>query len=64
MEKLLYSHVQVAEILSLGRSKTYELISSGQLRSIRIGRSIRVPASALREFVQRQEAAQEGEGQR
>ena len=58
MEALLYKPPQVAEILNLGRSKTYELITTGQLKSIRIGRAIRVPASALREYVERQEAEQ------
>jgi excisionase family DNA binding protein len=55
METLLYKPPQVAEILNLGRSKTYELIATGQIKSIRIGRAIRIPAKALREYVEYQE---------
>ena len=35
----------------LGRNTAYELIHSGQIRSIRIGRQIRVPREALLEFL-------------
>ena len=59
MDALLYKPTQVGEILNLGRSKTYELIITGQLKSIRIGRAIRVPASALKEYVEKQEAEQQ-----
>ena len=37
-------------ILGIGRNTAYELIRSGQIRSVRIGRQIRVPREALREF--------------
>jgi len=52
MEKLLLSVEEAAERLSLGRTKTYELIASGRLRSVNIGRARRVPLDALSEFVQ------------
>jgi len=58
MEILLYKPPQVAEILNLGRSKTYELITTGQIKSIRVGRAIRIPAAALREYVAAQEQQQ------
>lgn len=38
-------------ILGIGRNTAYELIRSGQIRSVRIGRQIRVPRKALREFL-------------
>ena len=38
-------------ILGIGRNTAYELIHSGQIRSIRIGRQIRVPREALLEFL-------------
>lgn len=38
-------------MLSIGRSKVYELIGTGELASVRIGTSRRVPADALVEFV-------------
>ena len=38
-------------ILGIGRNTAYELIRSGQIRSVRIGRQIRVPREALLEFL-------------
>jgi excisionase family DNA binding protein len=35
----------------LGRTKIYELITSGQLRTVKIGRRRFVPASAIEEYV-------------
>ncbi|SEP02792.1 helix-turn-helix domain-containing protein [Trujillonella endophytica] len=39
----------------LGRTKVYELISSGELRTVKIGRRRFVPASAVEEYVARLE---------
>ena len=38
-------------LLGIGRNTAYELIHSGQIRSIRIGRQIRIPREALLEFL-------------
>lgn len=59
MEKLCYTPTEAASLLGLGRTKVYELMASGHIRSIRIGRSRRIPAAALRAFVEtcQQEAA-------
>jgi excisionase family DNA binding protein len=57
MEKLLYSPTEAAAYLSLGRSKIYELMRLGELRSVKIGGSRRIPCAALAEFVSRLEAA-------
>lgn len=51
MEKLLLRPVEVAECLGIGRSKTYELISSGVIPSIRIGSSVRVTSDGLRAWI-------------
>ncbi len=56
MEKMLLTPRDVAESLNLGRSRTYELIASGDLPSIRIGRSIRIPADALKQWIEKQQA--------
>ncbi len=53
VDKLLLKPEEAAEVLSIGRSKVYELIGSGELASVRIGTSRRVPAEALVEFVSR-----------
>jgi len=52
VEKLLYKMSEAAERLDLGLTKTYQLVNSGQLRVVHIGRAIRVPADALTEFVE------------
>ena len=43
-DKLLYRIPEVAEYLSISRSKVYELLKSGELRSVHIDRSRLVPA--------------------
>jgi len=40
-------------ILGIGRNTAYELVRSGQIRSIRIGRKIRIPKAAVLEFLNR-----------
>jgi excisionase family DNA binding protein len=49
--RLLLRPEEAAEVLGLGRTKVYKLIGSGELRSIKIGSSRRVSATALAEFV-------------
>jgi len=40
-------------ILGIGRNTAYELIRSGQIRSVRIGRQIHIPRDALLEFLRK-----------
>jgi excisionase family DNA binding protein len=43
---------EAAAILRIGRNQAYELVRSGELRSVRLGnRTIRVPRVALTEFL-------------
>lgn len=51
MEKLLYTPVEVAQSLGVGRSKVYELLYSGALKSVKIGRCRRVTREQLAEFI-------------
>ncbi len=51
VEKLLLKPEEAAEILSIGRSKVYELMGTGELASVRIGACRRIPAESLSEFV-------------
>ena len=53
MEKILLTPEEAAEVLSIGRTRTYELMALGALRSVTIGRSRRVPMSSIHEFVER-----------
>lgn len=47
----LYEVADVMKILRLSRSVIYELIRSGRLESVKEGRSRRIPASAIAEYV-------------
>ncbi len=38
-------------ILGIGRNTAYELVRCGQIRSIRIGKQLRIPKSALIEYL-------------
>jgi excisionase family DNA binding protein len=52
-ERLLLTPDAAAERLSIGRSSLYELLLAGEIASIKIGRSRRVPLAALSDYVDR-----------
>lgn len=62
MDKLLLSPSEAAEALSIGRSKLYELLTAGQLESVRIGSCRRIPLAAVMDYVQRLEAGEAERG--
>ena len=51
MDKLLFKPEEAAQILGVGRSRIYDLMRAHLLLSVKIGRSRRVPAASLREYV-------------
>ncbi len=51
VDRLLYRPDEAAELLGIGRSSLYELLASGRMASVQIGRSRRVPAESLAAFV-------------
>jgi excisionase family DNA binding protein len=51
---LLLRVPEVARILSLSRSRTYEMIHTGELPFVRMGKSVRVPRKALLALIERQ----------
>ena len=58
-EAILLTAEEAAGRLRIGRSMLYELLSSGQIESVRINRSRRIPVTALEGYVRRlREAAQ------
>ena len=58
--KLLLSVPEAAHLLSIGRSRCYDLVLSGQLRSLKLGRRRLISREALEAFVAEQmEAAVE-----
>lgn len=48
---VMYRVEEAAEALRLSRSAVYELIRSGQLRSVKCGRRRLVPVVALAEYI-------------
>jgi len=56
IERLLYTVSDAAELLSISRSVLYELLAAGAIESVSVGRSRRIPAAALRDWVERQRA--------
>ena len=58
MDKLLLTPREAAEVLSVSRSKLYQLLAAGELRSVRIDGCRRVAASELRRYVERLGAEQ------
>lgn len=50
---LLYKPEAAAAALGIGRSKLFELIAEGEIETVQIGRSRRVPAQALEDYVAR-----------
>lgn len=51
MERLLLRPAEVTEILGMGRSRIYEMLATGELPSLRIGRCIRIPSDALKQWI-------------
>jgi excisionase family DNA binding protein len=54
MDALLLRASDVAAALGVSRATAYELIASGKLPIVRIGRAVRVPRLALEEWIRRQ----------
>ena len=64
MERLLLRPSEGAQVVGLSRSKFYELLSSGQIPSITIGKARRVVAEDLRAWVEAQKQATQTDAQR
>ena len=50
-EVLLLRAEEVARVLGLSRSKIYQMMSVGALPVVRVGRAVRVPRQALRDWI-------------
>ena len=53
---------EAAALLSLGRSKTYELIETGKLPAVRLDGALRVPRAAIDRLVANAMRAADGKG--
>lgn len=56
-EKLGYTPEEAAEVSSLGRTKMFELIRTGEIASFKEGRRRIVPADAIREYFEKKTRA-------
>ncbi len=56
-EKMVYSVNEAADLLSIGRTMAFRLISNGELRSLKIGNRRLVSKLDLDEFVADRRAA-------
>lgn len=61
METLLLRPMQAADQLGICRTRIYALIASGAVPSIRIGRSVRIPADGLRAWIASQTTERAGQ---
>jgi excisionase family DNA binding protein len=59
-EPQLYQVSDAMRLLRLSRTVIYELIRSGRLRSVKQGRSRRIPVAAIRDYIALLEEEAEG----
>ena len=50
-----------ARLLSISRSQVYELLKARRIASVHIGKSVRIPAQEVTEFVERLATEEDGE---
>lgn len=48
---LILNVSQLADILDIGRNTAYELVRSGKIRSVHVGRQIRISRASLLDFL-------------
>ncbi|GGM99629.1 hypothetical protein GCM10011609_42460 [Lentzea pudingi] len=53
MNEIAYRVEEVARALRVGRTKVFDLIRAGELVSVKIGGSRRVPASSVQAYLSR-----------
>jgi excisionase family DNA binding protein len=53
VERRLLTAEEAGEVLRISRTRVYELIYAGELRSIKIGRLRRITVAAIEEFIER-----------
>ena len=51
-DPLLLRPTEAARLLGISRSKLYELLNSGEIPTLHIGRSVRIPLAALHSWIE------------
>ena len=54
MESLLLRPEELASLLGIGRTKAYELIATKRDSTVRIGRAVRIPRSAVVKWIEQE----------
>ena len=54
-QRLLLRIPEVAETLGIGRTKIYEIIATGELPTVRVGRAVRISVTTLQKWVEERE---------
>jgi excisionase family DNA binding protein len=62
-DRLLLRLPEVAALLGIGRSTVYELVQRGDLPTVHVGRALRIPSAALRDWVEQQTTEAKNESQ-
>lgn len=64
-ERLLLTVEEASEALALSRTTLYQLLATGVIARVKVGRSTRIPIDGLRRFVnERAATAANGDGSR
>jgi len=50
--KMLYSVQDLSAMLSIGRTAAWELVRKRKIRSVKVGRTRRVPLAAIQKYVE------------
>ena len=61
MRRLLMRPAEVVDLLGISRTKVYALIASGELPSMKVGESVRVPVAALQRWLEERVPGSAGE---
>lgn len=56
VQPILLTIPDAAAVLAIGRTTVYELIGTGAISVVHIGRSARIPVASIRDFVARRQA--------
>ena len=64
LPKKVYTPDEARRILRIGRSRVYELLRSGELRSVKNGRRFLIPESCINEYLTVQTFSSQEAGER
>ncbi len=54
VEALWLSYPEAQKLTGLGKTKLWEIVSSGEIRAAHVGRAVRISRRALEDYMERQ----------